>query len=114
MYKIDRPHADVLLSVEKYLAQKFGHHWHDALIAEENLVVVGQSSSCLVRLVFSLQLFQANNSSDELDVLVVQEILVLSLRIFGEQTHRGGWWGRKRGVREVATRTEKVMLSKIL
>ena len=76
-------------------------------------MIVGQSSSCLVRLVLSLQLFQADDSSDKLDVLVVQEILVLSLRIFGEQTHRGGWWRGKRGVREVAAQTGKLFLSEI-
>ena len=92
--KDDRPPSDSLLSVKENLAQEFGHHWHDALVAEEDLMIIGQSSSCLVGLVLSLQLFQANNSSDELDVLVVQEILVLSLRVLGEQADRGGWWRR--------------------
>lgn len=94
--------ADSLLGVEKDFAQQFGHHRHDTLITQEDLMVVGQRPPGLVRLVLSLELFETNDAGDEFDALFMQEIFVLPLRVSGEETDRGCWGRRKRGVRKVA------------
>jgi hypothetical protein len=95
---------DSLLGIEKDLAQQFGHHRHNTLITQEDLMVVGQRPPGLVRLVLSLELFETNDTGDEFDALFMQEIFILTLRVLGEETDRGCWGRGKRRVRKVTKR----------
>ena len=64
-------------------------------------MIVGQRPPGLVRLVLSLELFETDDTGDELDALLVQEVFVLTLGVLGKETDRGCWGRRKGRVREV-------------
>lgn len=72
-------------------------------------MIIGQRPSGLVRLVLSLELFKADDAGDKFDALFVQEVLVLTLRVLGEETDRCCGRRGKRRVGEVAESKTKCM-----
>lgn len=82
---IENPH--VLFSVEPFRAEQSRKEGYHPLVREKHGVFLEQESACLERLEFSPEFLHPNDSGYKLDLMPFEKILVLPLRIFGDQTH---------------------------
>lgn len=94
----------LLLGIEEDLAKELGHEGENAVVAEEHFVLGAELATRLEWLEFAFQLVDADYSGDKLDVVLLQQILVLPLRVLGDQADGGSrrrWQGWTRQLAEV-------------
>ena len=92
----------LLLGVEEDLAKELGHEGEHAVVAEEEVVVGAELAAGLKGLELALELLDTDDTLDKLDVVLRDQVLVLALRVLGDQTDRGGGGRGKGRVRELA------------
>lgn len=78
-----------LFGFEKHLAQQFWHHAQNPFVTQKHIMIPQQFPPRFVRLKLALELLDANDAGDELDVMLGEEIFVLTLGVFGEETDGG-------------------------
>lgn len=77
----------ILFGIKEHFAKQCWEKRDDALVRKEEPVFPKELATGIERLEFPFELFHANDSRDELDVLGSQEVLVLALRILDEETY---------------------------
>jgi hypothetical protein len=79
-------YSNALLRLEKRLSEQLGQEGNHTFISEEQAVFAEEHAPCLERLPLALELLDANNTRDKLDILLSEQILVLPLRVLRDQT----------------------------
>jgi hypothetical protein len=81
-----------LLRLEEYLTKQTREKGYNTLIREEESMFAHKFPSWLEWLKFSLQLGNSDHSGNELDVLLLKEVFVLSLGVLCDETYGSRAW----------------------
>ena len=103
-HKHEKQHIDrecSLLSLEPLRTQQLWEQRDDAVVRQEQAVLLQQDSPRLKWLELSFQLLQSNDPRDELNVMRLEQVLVFALGVLRDQAH----WGRSRINERVGNRT---------
>lgn len=81
------PRQHVLFRIEPFRAEQPWQEGYHPVVRKKHGVFFEQETARLERLEFSLEFLHPHDTGYELDVMLLEQVLVLPLRIFRDQTY---------------------------